>query len=188
MLGTVLEPGNNLSQDFQPLKLNIYHDNPGLEVLETQYLLYMPRVEMLGDNRIEDVRWLCSLSESELDLLISLKKMAIRRASFIGHGSLSNKFDLKMLRGLSFVLMQFLNERLGDNPDLADSVSGCVDESNIVKQEISEEFQEMGVEELMAYIRSDRKKRIAKLFGDDDGDDLVTGKKKRVDHGRTPLA
>lgn len=133
---------------------------------------------MLGDNRIEDVRWLCSLSESELDLLISLKEMAIRRASFIGHGSLSNKFDLKMLRGLSFVLMQFLNERLGDNPDVAESVSGCLDESSIVKQEISEEFREMGVEELMAHIGSDRKKRIAELFGDDD-DDLVAGKKKK---------
>ncbi|XP_024988365.1 uncharacterized protein LOC112523132 [Cynara cardunculus var. scolymus] len=137
----------------------------------------MPRVEMLGDNQIEDVRWLCSLSESELDLLISLKEMAIRRASFVGHESLSKKFNLKMLRGLSFVLMQFLNERLGENTEVAESVSGCVDESNIVKHEISEEFQEMGVEELMAYIGPDRKKRIADLFGDDN--DLVTGKKKK---------
>ncbi|KAJ9563409.1 hypothetical protein OSB04_008569 [Centaurea solstitialis] len=139
----------------------------------------MPRVEMLGDNRVEDIRWLCSLSESELDLIISLKEMAIRRASIIGHDSLSNKFDLKMLRGLGFVLMQQLNERLGDNPEVAESVSGCVDGSNLVKHEIKEEFREMGVEELMAYIRSDRKKRIAELLGDDADDDMVTVKKKK---------
>ncbi|GKA22592.1 zinc finger BED domain-containing protein RICESLEEPER 2 [Tanacetum coccineum] len=34
--------------------------------------------EMIGKNWIQDIRWLCSLSESELDLLISLKKMAIQ--------------------------------------------------------------------------------------------------------------
>ncbi|KAI3498295.1 hypothetical protein L1887_34067 [Cichorium endivia] len=132
-------------------------------------------MEMIGDNRIEDVRWLCSLSESELDLLISLKEMAIRRASFIGHESLANNFDLKMLRGLSFVLMQVLKEKLGDIPQMAESVAGCVDRLNVVRHDISEEFREMGAEELMAYIGSDRKKRISELFGDD----FVSGNKKK---------
>lgn len=130
---------------------------------------------MIGDNRIEDVRWLCSLSESELDLLISLKEMAIRRASFIGHESLANNFDLKMLRGLSFVLMQVLKEKLGDIPQMAESIAGCVDRLNVVRHEISEEFREMSAEELMAYIGSDKKKRISELFGDD----FVSGKKKK---------
>lgn len=137
----------------------------------------MTKDEMIGNDLIEDIRWLCSLSESELDLLMRLKKMVIQRASFIGHGFLANKFDLKMLRDLSFVLMEVLKEQLGDIPEL------CVDKSNLVKHEISEEFQEMGVEELMKYIGPDRKKRISELF---DGDDVVTGK-KRNRHRRKPL-
>ncbi|KAL4586074.1 hypothetical protein LXL04_010705 [Taraxacum kok-saghyz] len=98
--------------------------------------------------------------------------MAIRRASFIGHESLSNKFDLKMLRDLSFKGMQALKQMLGENPQL--------DRLNVVRHEIHEEFRKMDAEQLMAYIGSDKKKRISKLFGDD----LVTekkNKKKRVD-------
>nr|KJB66975.1 hypothetical protein B456_010G170900 [Gossypium raimondii] len=56
--------------------------------------------ETLGNTNIEDANWLCSLSESELDLLISLKKLALKRASAIGHVQLAKKFDLKMLRAL----------------------------------------------------------------------------------------
>nr|XP_043626448.1 uncharacterized protein LOC122597924 [Erigeron canadensis] len=121
---------------------------------------------MLGDNSIEDVRWLCSLSESELDLLISLKEMAIQRATFIGHKSLSDKFDLKMLRGLSFVLMKVFKEKLGDD-NITQLGEPCVDKSFLVKHEISQEFREMGKEQLMAYIGSDKKKRISQLFGFD---------------------
>ncbi|KAG7960127.1 hypothetical protein I3843_10G106800 [Carya illinoinensis] len=60
--------------------------------------------DILGANRLEDVTWLCSLSESELDMLISLKIMLIQRAKVIGHESLAENFDLKMLRalGMSF--------------------------------------------------------------------------------------
>ncbi|KAL7603175.1 hypothetical protein Lser_V15G15813 [Lactuca serriola] len=126
-------------------------------------------MEMLGDNRIEDVRWLCSLSESELDLLVSLKEMAIQRASFIGHESLANNFDLKKLRDLSFLLMQVQKQQLKE------SVHGCVERLNVARQEISEEFREMSAEELMAFIGSDRKKKISELFGDD----FLTGKKKK---------
>ncbi|GJS53762.1 hypothetical protein Tco_0627124 [Tanacetum coccineum] len=137
--------------------------------------------EMIGKNRIQDIRWLCSLSESELDLLISLKKMAIQRSSFIEHHFLSHKFDLKLLRGLSFVLIQVLKDRLGDNSQVAES---CLEKSNLVKQEISEEFREMGVEELMACIGTDRKKVISEFLGDDD---LVVEKKRFLRRGRTPL-
>lgn len=134
---------------------------------------------MLGNKRIEDVRWLCSLTESELDLLINLKKMIIRRASFIGHKSLAYKFDLKKLRDINFESMQVLKQQLGDIPQ------SCLDKSNLVKHEISEEFREMGMEELMMYIRPNRKKKIYKLFGIDD---LATGKRNRILHGRTLLS
>lgn len=55
---------------------------------------------ILGNNEIEDVQWLCSLSEPELDLLIGLKMMVIRRAKQVGHKSLAKHFNLKTLRGL----------------------------------------------------------------------------------------
>ncbi|KAK1436476.1 hypothetical protein QVD17_02256 [Tagetes erecta] len=172
------------------------HDN--LEKLNTLSTLLLAKITkivsmtkdgMLGKHRIEDIRWLCSLSESELDLVISLKKMATRRQSLIlkkkstqkepvtSHKSLSKKFDLKMLRDLTFVLMQVLKEQLADVTQTAGS---RVDNSSLIKYEISEEFREMGVEELMAYIRPDRKKRISMLFGIDD---MVTNKNKRARNG-----
>ncbi|KAH9792562.1 spc97/spc98 family of spindle pole body (sbp) component [Citrus sinensis] len=55
--------------------------------------------EILSKNRVEDVSWLCSLSESE-DMLISLKLLILQRAKVIGHEELANKFDLKTLRAL----------------------------------------------------------------------------------------
>ncbi|CAM8917290.1 unnamed protein product [Rhodiola kirilowii] len=57
-------------------------------------------MDPFGNNRIEDVNWLCSLSESELDMLISLKKLVIQRAKVIGNPKLASKIDLKMLRAL----------------------------------------------------------------------------------------
>ncbi|CAI9279159.1 unnamed protein product [Lactuca saligna] len=95
--------------------------------------------------------------------------MAIQRASFIGHESLANNFDLKKLRDLSFLLMQVPKQQLKE------SVDGCVERLNVARQEISEEFREMGAEELMGFIGSDRKKKISELFGDD----FLTGNKKK---------
>ncbi|XP_077220444.1 uncharacterized protein LOC143854383 isoform X5 [Tasmannia lanceolata] len=50
----------------------------------------------------EYMAWLSSLSHSELDMLISLKQMAIQRAKVIGCQSMGNKFDVKILRALGF--------------------------------------------------------------------------------------
>ncbi|KAK9053800.1 hypothetical protein SSX86_024874 [Deinandra increscens subsp. villosa] len=138
----------------------------------------MKKDVMLGNERIEDVRWLCSLSNSELDLVISLKKMATQRNSVIlkktSHKFLSKNLNLKMLRDLTFVIMQVVKERLdGVTPVVASGI----DRSNVIKHEISDEFRDMGVEELMAYILPDKKKRISKLFGIDD---TVTKKKKSI--------
>ncbi|XP_023733551.1 uncharacterized protein LOC111881389 [Lactuca sativa] len=134
-------------------------------------------MEMLGDNRIEDVRWLCSLLESDLDILVKLKEMVIQRASFIRHESLANNFDLKKLIDLSFLLMQVQKQQLCEIPQMKESAHGCVERLNVARHEISEEFREMGAEELMAYISSDRQKKISELFGDDS---LIGKKKKRV--------
>ncbi|KAJ8426567.1 hypothetical protein Cgig2_010626 [Carnegiea gigantea] len=54
----------------------------------------------IGNNRSEDVKWLCSLSESELDILISLKKLVLRLAEVVGHESLARAFDVKVLRAI----------------------------------------------------------------------------------------
>ncbi|RXH98804.1 hypothetical protein DVH24_011129 [Malus domestica] len=55
---------------------------------------------ILGQNRVDDVSWLCSLSESELDMLISIKRIVLHRARMIGCDELAQKFDLKVLRAL----------------------------------------------------------------------------------------
>ncbi|XP_021729620.1 uncharacterized protein LOC110696590 [Chenopodium quinoa] len=63
-------------------------------------------------------------------MLISLKKLALQRAQAVGHESLAQKFDLKMLRALGFILMQHIrgevNElQLTGLTGLADLVNGC---------------------------------------------------------------
>ncbi|XP_008802819.1 uncharacterized protein LOC103716555 [Phoenix dactylifera] len=57
-------------------------------------------------NLSQDVEWLSSLSESELDFLIGLKELVIRRAKNAGCKDLAEKFDARMLRALGIVLME----------------------------------------------------------------------------------
>ncbi|PON39547.1 Gamma-tubulin complex component protein [Parasponia andersonii] len=70
--------------------------------------------EVLVNNSLDDVTWLCSLSESELDLLISLKMLVLQRAKTIGCEQLAQKFDLKMLRALGLILMEYLKVKVKD--------------------------------------------------------------------------
>lgn len=56
--------------------------------------------EVFGNNELEDVSWLCSLSETELDLLVHLKELVMQRAHIIGNNDLADSFDLKLLRTL----------------------------------------------------------------------------------------
>ncbi|XP_068652658.1 uncharacterized protein [Aristolochia californica] len=72
----------------------------------------MDRGEEIGNCRPEDVAWLSTLSDSEIDLLVSLKKLVNQRASVIGQEKLIENFDLKMLRSLGVVLIEVLKERL----------------------------------------------------------------------------
>ncbi|EYU35926.1 hypothetical protein ABFS83_14G220600 [Erythranthe nasuta] len=115
----------------------------------------------LGNNDIDDVRWLCSLTESELDLLMGLKHMANMRAQKIGHESLAKNFNLRMLRELSFIFMEHLKGQLKDVQEA--SAFDC----NLSKQNVSASFASMTVEDLYPYICSDQNKRIAEMFFED---------------------
>ncbi|XVF27203.1 hypothetical protein REPUB_Repub14bG0086900 [Reevesia pubescens] len=109
--------------------------------------------ESFGNNSIEDVSWLCSLSESELDLLICLKKLAIKRASVIGHVQLAKKFDLKMLRALGFVLMEHLKEKVKDlslTPGLVESAA-FLDCSDLLKCKLDDVMSTEELKECIAF-------------------------------------
>ncbi|XP_048430093.1 uncharacterized protein LOC103945113 isoform X2 [Pyrus x bretschneideri] len=67
---------------------------------------------VLGQKRVEDVNWLCSLYESELDMLISIKRIVLQRARMIGCDELAQKFDLNVLRALAFVLMEYVKDKV----------------------------------------------------------------------------
>ncbi|KAI4295313.1 hypothetical protein L6164_035372 [Bauhinia variegata] len=91
--------------------------------------------EACTETRVEDEVWLCSLSESELDLLICLKLLILQRAKMIGHEELAKKFDLKMLRAIGVVLMEHLKLQVKDSsliPDVVKS-SEFLDSCNLLK-------------------------------------------------------
>ncbi|KAL8150995.1 hypothetical protein V2J09_020803 [Rumex salicifolius] len=85
----------------------------------------MEKEQAVEHNRREDLRWLLSLSESEIELLISLKKLVIQRAKVIGHGALAEKFNIKMLRVLGFIVMQHAKNQIKDLsiPGLSESAA-----------------------------------------------------------------
>nr|XP_018624762.1 uncharacterized protein LOC104091548 isoform X1 [Nicotiana tomentosiformis] len=138
---------------------------------------------ILGNNRIEDVRWLCSLTESEIDLLIGLKVLIHQRAKKIGHESLANKFDLKTLRafieglseraslpqGRGFILMENLKGKLKDLSCIpgTDESSANLGACNLLNYDLDKTFANMEVEQLSSYICSDKRKRIMEMFFED---------------------
>ncbi|XP_073024857.1 uncharacterized protein [Primulina eburnea] len=117
----------------------------------------MYKQSVLGNNDVDDVRWLCSLTESELDLLTGLKNLVYLRAKKIGHEDIAKKFDLRMLRTLSFNFMENLEGRLKDL--LGTTGFG----SNILSQNLSGDFGNMTIEDLHPFICSDKRKRIADM-------------------------
>ncbi|XP_040865453.1 uncharacterized protein [Glycine max] len=87
------------------------------------------------ETRVEDVAWLCSLSESEIDMLISLKLLIIQRAKMMGCKELASKFNLKMIRAIALVLMGHLKEEIKDSsliPNMVKSTS-FLDACNLLK-------------------------------------------------------
>ncbi|CAN4089627.1 unnamed protein product [Withania somnifera] len=127
------------------------------------------QMAILGNNRIEDVRWLCSLTESELDLLIGLKVLIQQRTKKIGHESLASKFDLKTLRALSFMLMENLKGKLKDVSSTRGTAesSSALDACNLLNYDLDKTFANMGVEQLSSYICNDKRKRIMDMFSED---------------------
>ncbi|WOL17688.1 hypothetical protein Cni_G26481 [Canna indica] len=57
-----------------------------------------------------DAEWILTLSEIELDFFIWLKELIICRAKTIGNKSLAEKFDLKMLRALGIILLEYVKK------------------------------------------------------------------------------
>ncbi|KAL6206331.1 PREDICTED: uncharacterized protein LOC101304843 [Fragaria vesca subsp. vesca] len=117
----------------------------------------------LGQNRLEDVSWLCSLSESELDLLISLKKLVLQRARMNGHKELAHKFDLKVLRALAFILMTCIKNKVMDVslvPGSEDSAA-VMDSCNLLKCDLGDV---MSLEEIKSCIGIHLRKAGTKRF------------------------
>ncbi|XP_074284685.1 uncharacterized protein LOC141609803 [Silene latifolia] len=115
----------------------------------------------IGDNRPEDVSWLHSLSESEIDLLISLKDIVVQRAKVVGHESLADKFDLKMLRALGFILIQHVKGQISDLQltgvdKLKEMLEGC----NLLKLDPGDSYQNSTNENLTMLVDMVRKRQI----------------------------
>ncbi|KAG6435396.1 hypothetical protein SASPL_100268 [Salvia splendens] len=102
----------------------------------------MDAKRVLGNNDIDDVRWLCSLTDSELDLLVSLKNMYV----VAYHASLLCNPDI-----LCVIFMEHLKGQLIDVP---------VASSNLFKQNVSGSFARMTDEDLYPYVCSNRRKRV----------------------------
>ncbi|KAH9618201.1 hypothetical protein KSS87_001613 [Heliosperma pusillum] len=115
----------------------------------------------IGDNRPEDVSWLHSLSESEIDLLISLKDIAVQRAKVVGHESLAHKFDLKMLRALSYILMQNVKGQISDlQLTGADKLKEMLEGCNLLKLDLEDSNQNSTNENLATLVDMVKKRQI----------------------------
>ncbi|KAG6606306.1 hypothetical protein SDJN03_03623, partial [Cucurbita argyrosperma subsp. sororia] len=115
--------------------------------------------EILKDNRIEDISWLCSLSESELDFLISIKMLVLQRAKVIGHEDLAEKFDLKTLRALGFILMEHLKGQLSVSGVPDQSQFSALNGSNLLDSSLE---KVLSIDDIMASICSERRKKPGK--------------------------
>ncbi|XP_047317457.1 uncharacterized protein LOC124920916 isoform X2 [Impatiens glandulifera] len=113
----------------------------------------MAKEDILLENRLQDVQWLCSLSESELDMLISLKTLLLKRADVIGHPDLASKCNIKMLRVLDSSLIPALDKYL--------------DTSNLSKSILDQQFEDLSIHDLRKYIDSSKRKRIMETLFED---------------------
>lgn len=117
-----------------------------------------------GTMRLQDIEWLSSLSEAEIDFLISLKEMAIRRAKNAGHKDLGDKFDLRMLRALGFILFEFFKERVQNTDEIPNSA------------EIMRSLNRCG----LSFLDSDRKSECSSSILGTNDLSFVTPRKKRL--------
>lgn len=119
----------------------------------------------IGNNRCEDVNWLCSLSEAELDYLISLKKFALQNGEVVKHESLAKKLDLKMLRFLGFFIGQCVK---GSSKDCEMTEAGPSEEvlnaCNLLKSNQAGTVPDRISEELMQYVEIGKIKRTSERY------------------------
>ncbi|RVW14885.1 hypothetical protein CK203_072270 [Vitis vinifera] len=86
--------------------------------------------------------------------------MVLRRAKVIGHEDLAEKFDLKMLRALGFILMEYLRGQVKDLsaiPGLA-GLDKFLNECNLLKCSLKDTIS---TEELKACICTNSKRGTA---------------------------
>ncbi|CAH8277874.1 unnamed protein product [Arabidopsis lyrata] len=116
--------------------------------------------QILKNNRTDDLTWFCSLSESELDLLISLKQLVIQRAKISGLQDLvADQLDLKMLLALGFVLMEYVRKRVEDDTSLDPSVVqqlSLLDSCNLLKTDVDDTVD---IEEILTEICNKNSKK-----------------------------
>ncbi|KAJ6703355.1 GAMMA-TUBULIN COMPLEX COMPONENT [Salix viminalis] len=124
------------------------------------------RGETFVDDSPEDIRWLCNLSESELDMLIRLKSLILHRAKVLGHDELAKKFDLPTLRAVGLFLMGYLKGRVKDlsNVQGLSKLAAFPDWCNLLKGNPGDDSS---IEELKASIVIDERKRPIKRPGEE---------------------
>ncbi|CAM0871789.1 unnamed protein product [Alopecurus aequalis] len=85
-----------------------------------------PAASESNSTSTEESQWLATLSEPELDFLISLKMLAVKRAETAGRPHLADAFDLRTLRALGIVLLESFKERLKEtsvDPAILDNLA-----------------------------------------------------------------
>ncbi|KAJ6426336.1 hypothetical protein OIU84_022031 [Salix udensis] len=124
------------------------------------------RQDILGNNSPEIIRWLCNLSESELDMLIRLKSLILHRAKVIGHDELAKNFDLPTLRSIGLLLMEYLKGKVKDLSQVQGltKLVAFPECCNLLKGNPGEDSS---MEELKACIGIDERKRPTKRPGEE---------------------
>ncbi|KAK1313576.1 hypothetical protein QJS10_CPA06g01938 [Acorus calamus] len=108
--------------------------------------------------RSEDLEWLSLLSESEIDFLITIKQLAVQKAEVIGHKEIAAKFDVRILRALSVILLEFLKEQVRSNPTFPnpDEVLISLDRCSLATSDRQGMFGSSSIEEIFASLESNR--------------------------------
>ncbi|KAJ6712760.1 putative PHOSPHOLIPID-TRANSPORTING ATPASE [Salix purpurea] len=124
------------------------------------------RQDILGNDSPEIIRWLCNLSESELDMLIRLKSLILHRAKIIGHDELAKNFDLPTLRAIGLLLMEYLKGKVKDLSQVQGltKLVAFPECCNLLKGNPGEDSS---MEELKACIGIDERKRPTKRPGEE---------------------
>ncbi|XP_037467747.1 uncharacterized protein LOC119339946 [Triticum dicoccoides] len=134
----------------------------------------------------EESRWLAALSEPELDLLISLKMLAVKRAETAGRPHLADAFDLRTLRALGVVLLEDFKQRLREETSLhatgldrlALSRDPVTDVSVGSSSSDSEVFRRRSKDQ-QAIKPSGAKRKRKQTHDGDHGEDVQRNKKRR---------